>query len=349
MVPIFGSDTSFIAPPLGKTGWPWTLPASKHFRERRNGGRWPRITIITPSYNQAEFIEETIRSILLQGYPNLEYMIIDGGSGLSTIRVIEKYSKWLDYFVSGPDRGQSDAINRGLSRSTGDLLAWINSDDVLLPGALHAVATAAHDYDQPLVVAGQSEYRDVSGVCVLYDAFQIPRTHSDLFKFGSGCYFPQPSTFFTRTAFLQSGKLDEGLHYAMDLDLWFRLLKRSRVVLIDERISWMRQHTDAKTFRDPFCSLDEVEQIFARYKDLVPSEALFEALESMRFKRAQVCIDQGLHSLHNGDQRAAVAAALLAVRSRGRIALSRSWLSLAARIALGERIWSRVRAAYRYL
>src|SRR5262249_40996045 len=172
-------DASFIVPPEGKTGWPWTLPAKK-FRERQSSAPWPRITVITPSYNQAQFIEETIRSVLLQGYPNLEYMIIDGGSDSSTIKVIEKYSKWLDYFVSEPDRGQSDAINRGLSRSTGDLLVWINSDDVLLPGSFEAVATAAYDYSEPLVVAGKSEYRDMSGARVLYDAIQIPRTHSDL-------------------------------------------------------------------------------------------------------------------------------------------------------------------------
>src|SRR5262245_62566025 len=114
MVRIFSANHPFIAPPDGKTGWPWTSPASKPLRSRPNGGQWPRITVITPSYNQAQFIEETIRSVLLQGYPNLEYMIIDGGSDSSTIRVIEKYSNWLDYFVSEPDRGQSDAINKGL-------------------------------------------------------------------------------------------------------------------------------------------------------------------------------------------------------------------------------------------
>ncbi len=341
-------DPALIAPPVGKTGWPWIRPAPKVFRARPNGWQWPRITVITPSYNQPQFIEETIRSVLLQNYPNLEYMIIDGGSGSATIGVIEKYSKWLAYFVSEPDRGQSDAINRGLDRSTGDLVVWLNSDDVLLSGSLEAVATAAHDYSEPLVLAGKSEYRDVSGARVLYDAFQIPRTHSDLFKFGSGCYFPQPSTFFTRTAFLQSGKLDVGLHYAMDLDLWFRLLKRSRVVNIDERISWMRQHADAKTFHDPFRVLDEVEQIFARYKDLVPAETYFAALKSMSFRRAQVCIDKGLHAVHKGDQGAAIAAALLAVRSQGKTALSRRWLGLVTRIALGERIWSRVRAVYRH-
>jgi glycosyltransferase involved in cell wall biosynthesis len=337
MVHSFSSDASLIAPPVGKIGWPWTLPASKGCGARSHGTRWPRITVITPSYNQPQFIEETIRSVLLQGYPNLEYMIIDGGSGSSTIEVIEKYLKWLDYFSSGPDRGQSDAINRGLGQSTGDLLVWLNSDDVLLPGSLEAVAIAASDYSEALVVAGKSEYRDVSGTQILFDAIRIPRTHSDLFKFGCGYFFPQPSTFFTRNAFLQAGKLDEGLHYAMDLDLWFRLLKCSRVVIVDELISWMRQHDDAKTSRDTFCSLNEVDRVFARYQDLVPPAAFIAGLRSMRLRRAEVCVKKGMHALRDGDRGAAITAALLAVRSRGRVALSRGWLSLVARILFNSR------------
>jgi glycosyltransferase involved in cell wall biosynthesis len=329
-------------PPPGKIGWPWTAETPLLPAVHPDGSPWPRISIVTPSYNQGRFIEETIRSVLLQGYPNLEYIIIDGGSDSSTIRLIEKYSEWLRYFVSEPDRGQSDAINKGFGRSTGDLLVWINSDDVLLPGTFEAVAKAARDYREPLVVAGKSEYRDASGTRLLYDVVQIPRTHSDLFKFGCGCYFPQPSTFFTRAAFSQSGNLDEGLHYAMDLDLWFRLLKRSRVVMIDERLSWMRQHADAKTSRDTFCALDEIEQVFGRYRDIAPSETFFEALEFIRRRRAQLCIDKGLQAVHSGDHRTAIDCALLAVRSQGKIALSRRWLGLTARILLkvgGCEIW----------
>lgn len=98
-----------------------------------DGKPWPKISIVTPSFNQGQYIEETIRSILLQGYPNLEYIVIDGGSTDGAVDVIRKYEKWLTYWVSEPDKGQADAINKGLERCTGEIFNWINSDDILLP------------------------------------------------------------------------------------------------------------------------------------------------------------------------------------------------------------------------
>ena len=100
------------------------------------GHPWPRISVVTPSFNQGEFIEETIRSILLQGYPNLEYIVMDGGSTDNSVEIIKKYSPWLSYWISEPDAGQSDAINRGLKQASGDFATWINSDDLLCKNAL---------------------------------------------------------------------------------------------------------------------------------------------------------------------------------------------------------------------
>src|SRR5437016_13438199 len=123
----------------GKTGWPWTAGISHLPALRRDHSPWPRISIITPSYNQGRFIEETIRSVLLQGYPNLEYLIIDGGSSDESVEIITKYSPWLAYWVSEKDHGQSDAINRGLRRATGEVVAWLNSDDVPQENSLSTV------------------------------------------------------------------------------------------------------------------------------------------------------------------------------------------------------------------
>lgn len=114
-------------PPPGKSGWPWT-EESLRVLERPPDRALPRITIVTPSFNQAEFIEETIRSILLQGYPDLEYFVLDGGSTDDSIDIIKKYSPWITYSVSEPDRGQSAAINRGLRMGSGSYATWINSD-----------------------------------------------------------------------------------------------------------------------------------------------------------------------------------------------------------------------------
>ena len=109
-----------------------------------NGEAWPRISIVTPSFNQGQFIEETIRSILLQGYPNLEYIIIDGGSTDESVEIIKKYEPWLTYWVSEKDRGQAHAINKGLERCTGEILAYINSDDYYYPGCFCTGFTEDH-------------------------------------------------------------------------------------------------------------------------------------------------------------------------------------------------------------
>jgi cellulose synthase/poly-beta-1,6-N-acetylglucosamine synthase-like glycosyltransferase len=118
--------TELPPPPTGKTGWPWTegTPALDHTRP--DGQPWPRVTIVTPSFNQAEYIEETIRSVLLQGYPNLEYIIIDGGSTDGSVDIIRRYEPWLAHWISEPDRGQSHALNKGFRRASGQIMALLS-------------------------------------------------------------------------------------------------------------------------------------------------------------------------------------------------------------------------------
>ena len=126
-------------PPSGKAGWPWTEegpPIPDASAERQ---QWPRVSIVTPSYNQGRFLEETIRSVLLQGYPDFEYFIIDGGSADESLEIIRRYEPWLTYWTSEPDRGQSDAINKGWARATGDVVTYLNSDDCYLTGAVAKV------------------------------------------------------------------------------------------------------------------------------------------------------------------------------------------------------------------
>ncbi len=129
-------------PPAGRTGWPWTEVSDPLPPTRSDGRAWPKISIVIPSLNQGRYIEETIRSILLQGYPSLELLVIDGGSEASTLEVINKYERYLDFFSSEPDSGQASAINKGRGLATGDIFHWINSDDFLLPAALGLVGGA---------------------------------------------------------------------------------------------------------------------------------------------------------------------------------------------------------------
>src|SRR5262245_13848080 len=154
--------TELPPPPSGETGWPWT-EESKRLSSQTSGGRaWPRISVVTPSFNQGKFIEETIRSVLLQGYPDLEYFMFDGGSTDNSVEVIKKYSPWLTHWVSERDNGQSDAINRGLKMASGEFATWINSDDMLCKNALaeHALRIG---FDSSVVYVGICANTDQNG------------------------------------------------------------------------------------------------------------------------------------------------------------------------------------------
>jgi len=120
----------------GAKGWPLTNVLDGDYEKVIGRQVWPKISIITPSYNQGRYLEKTIRSVLLQGYPNLEYLVVDGGSNDKSVEIIKKYEPWIDYWISEKDSGQSHAINKGIEKSSGDLLGWLNSDDYLLQGAL---------------------------------------------------------------------------------------------------------------------------------------------------------------------------------------------------------------------
>jgi glycosyltransferase involved in cell wall biosynthesis len=133
-------------PPPGKTGWPWTEECPQLPDTRPDGSPWPRITIVTPSYNQGEFIEETIRSVLLQGYPDLEYFIMDGGSTDESVDKIIQYQAWLSHWCTGKDSGQADAITKALERASGIWFHNVNSDDVLLPNALQRIGSTNTAY-----------------------------------------------------------------------------------------------------------------------------------------------------------------------------------------------------------
>ncbi len=205
----------------------------------------PKISIVTPSFNQGKFLEKTILSVLEQGYPNLEYIIIDGGSTDESVDIIKKYADRLTYWVSEPDRGQSHAINKGFERATGEIFGWLNSDDWYHPGALQAVAEAfaANPEAGAVVGAGEMLFESTRDV-ILVEPFSVNLTtlYGAVDKF-----FMQPSCLFTHTAWLECGPLDENLHLAMDLDLWLRVAKKYRFALTDMNLSTSLVHPSAKT------------------------------------------------------------------------------------------------------
>lgn len=229
----------FPVTPANKNGWPWIAPSPIHQEYMPDGNPWPRISIVTPSYNQGQFIEETLRSVLLQGYPNLEYILIDGGSTDGSVEIIEKYAPWLSYWVSEPDRGQTHAINKGFERATGDIMAWLNSDDVYMPWTLAAVAQGISGNEACLLIGSSIDTFTPDRLEGCIDD-RKPTWQEMVFEART---FPQPSVFWTRDLWLLVKPLDESLYYVMDYDLWVRM--RSLVhneIHLDQSLSITRNH-----------------------------------------------------------------------------------------------------------
>ncbi len=207
----------------------------------------PRISIVTPSFNQGQFIERTLRSVLDQGYPELEYVVIDGGSSDNSVAIIQRYSKRLTYWVSETDRGQSHAINKGFERCSGEIYTWLNSDDYLLPGALDAVARAhAADPDAGAWVGECLRTTEGSD----RDRYVLRGEVLDLQTLGEHWFdhfFGQPACFFSAEAWRQCGPLVETLHYSMDLDLWLKMLKRFHFAHVPALLACAPRHAEAKT------------------------------------------------------------------------------------------------------
>lgn len=236
----------------------------------------PIISIIIPSLNQGAFIEETLQSVFSQEYPSTEVIVIDGGSTDGTLAILEKYSSRIHYRISEKDQGQSDAINKGMRRASGDLLTWLCSDDKLLPGALHEVATAYRSHPQAgLFHAGGILFGDKT-------AGQTIGTHlQDLpLRYIAGVPFPQPSSFFTREAFQRCGPLDTTLHFGMDYALFQRIALQYAVIPSDSIWSAYRMHPDSKTVSKLEYFAEDWARVFSRFLSSVPvPEELLHMLE----------------------------------------------------------------------
>ncbi len=208
---------------------------------------WPRISVVTPSYNQAQFIEATLRSVLLQGYPNLEYIVIDGHSIDNSVEIIQKYDNQLAYWVSEPDRGQPHALNKGIDKATGEIFTFINSDDLLAPNSLAQIANHFHSQRQSAVLQGGHAEIDESGT-VTHTFPEMPFvSHEDLIL--AKTYVHQTGMFWKTEAFERIGNFREDLQYTFDLDFFIRLLMHYELDLISGIFSYTRIHDQAKTQR----------------------------------------------------------------------------------------------------
>ena len=246
-------------PKIEKPGWPWSVTSKSEFNDDHSD--WPKISVITPSYNQSQYLEQTIRSVLLQGYPNLEYIIIDGGSTDGSTEIIKKYEPWLTYWISEPDRGQSHAINKGFSLSNGEIMAWINSDDYYAPGAFFKVALTFKQ-NQTLWVAGLVHKVDAQG-----NVIQPGRKFAEkLEDWYIGAPYLQQGLFWRRELLQSTGMIDETLQYSFDYDLFLRFVQQqSFATWIDAHLANFRIHPDSKTSLAQLKFMKERNQIYKRH------------------------------------------------------------------------------------
>lgn len=225
---------------------------------------YPRISIITPSYNQGQFLEETILSIIGQNYPNLEYIILDGGSTDNSVEIIKKYEKNLTFWECKKDNGQADAINKGFSMATGDILGWLNSDDMYLPNTLLHIS-AKLDINLPQLVFGNSICIKEGKPNMVWSADLSNRLKKKDFMNGS---LIQPSTFWTRKAWDMVGDLNDKMHFIFDLE-WFNRAKSAGVKFIYTRkhLSIYRFHSFRKIFNKEKERLYEIASVYGQFRN----------------------------------------------------------------------------------
>jgi len=205
----------------------------------------PLVTIVTPSYNQGRFIAATIESVLSQDYPNLEYLIIDGASTDETAEVVARYGDRVR-FISEPDRGQSEAINKGFRLARGEIVAWLNSDDLFLPGAIHAAVGALRGRPDVGFVYGDGFQIDEHGATISRFA---STQRFDLWRLSNlSDYILQQTVFFRRAVFDDVGWIDEDMHYAMDWEIFIRIGRRWPLLYIPFEMGAIREHASAKSF-----------------------------------------------------------------------------------------------------
>lgn len=204
----------------------------------------PLVSVVTPSFNQARFLEETICSVLDQDYPSIEYMIVDGGSTDGSLEIIQRYAGRLAWWVSEADRGQTDAINKGFARARGDIFAWLNSDDTYLPGAVSEAVAFLEANPRAGMVYGDANLVDENGNVI----GKFPARQTDYRRLRRGyVHIPQQAAFFRADLWRQVGPLDPSFYFAMDYDLWVRLARMAPLVYYPRLWANFRLHGDAKT------------------------------------------------------------------------------------------------------
>lgn len=278
------SSIATVWPTIGGARWPHAPLDSTHLDALNAAAKWPKISIVVPTLNQGTYIEETILSILNQRYPNLELIVVDGASTDNTREILSRYKRRITVTISERDGGQTEAINKGLRRASGALVAWLNSDDMYAPGALH-MAALTHIREGADLISGVclehqgQTFRLVNKPAAKPDDLTPDRLSGIFSHWLNGHFFFQPEVFFTKALLDRAGPLDESLHYTMDYDLWLRFAKvGAQLSVVSWPFAFFRKHDAQKTAQLVEC-LEEQAVVRGRAAPITPSADRLNEIE----------------------------------------------------------------------
>jgi hypothetical protein len=242
--------------------------------------RWPTIALVTPVFNSAQYLEATIRSVLSQDYPNLQYVIVDGGSTDGTVEIIRKYEAHLHGWISEPDRGMYDAVNKGFTRTTGEVMGWINASDALHVGALRVVGSVFANFPEVEWITGRPTILNSGGMTV--GILRLKRWSRFRFLAGANRYIQQESTMWRRSLWERSGnRLDDSWGIPSDFGLWVQFFRYARLCAVDALIGGYRLHADAQGWRDLEASHRIQDRIIEKELSSLPGHGLLRTFRSV--------------------------------------------------------------------
>jgi glycosyltransferase involved in cell wall biosynthesis len=295
---------------------------------------FPLVSIITPSFNQGRFLEAAISSVLDQDYAPIEYIVIDGDSKDESSEVIQKYAKRLAYWESQPDRGQAHAINKGLVRASGEILGWLNSDDILLPGTVRKVVEIYNQFPEVDVVYGRLERIDEDGLIIPTPLLPKDRVEFSKDLILGECVVNQPGSFWRREAMDHAGLLSEDLHYALDYDYWIRMaLAGARFKRLPDVLARFRLSSGSKTVGQTAKMAEEYLQVLEKTvsrSDITGVLGLTKAQVQQQADktRARIFLQGFYGEIKLGHRRQALNRLVKALRCDPGVVFERRWLGL---------------------
>ncbi len=294
----------------------------------------PLVSIVTPSFNQAAFLEQTILSVIQQDYSPIEYLIIDGGSTDGSQEIIRRYENHLGYWESQADDGQANAINKGLRRAKGEILGWLNSDDVLAPGAIRRAMKVFRQFPEIDVVYGHLERIDETGCVIDTPVLPKDKVVFDKKHVIGECLVNQPGALWRRKAMEKVGLLDESLHFVMDYEYWIRMaLSGARFFRLEEKVAFFRLSPESKTVSQSSRMAEEqmavLESLLER-SDL--PERLGQTHEQILLKARTARSTIALHAFYGTVKQASWSSSIqwlgMALNNDPRTIFQRRWLNL---------------------